>query len=119
LYESAEGLGLAALFPLERCLGIVAGVATPALADMVARLTVDFTQRQVLDALHSQCHVAWGVSTHRRVTKAMAEGIAPFQHTARLQMLLGWLTQAAGGGDRFTLAVRRDGLMLPIRGKGT
>jgi hypothetical protein len=51
----------------------------------------------------------------------MAEGIAPFQHAARLQMLLGWLTEAAGkiGPVRFTLAVGRDGLMLPIRGKDT
>ena len=49
LYESFDGLALPALFPLERFLGIVAGTATPALADVIARLCVDFTQRQVLD----------------------------------------------------------------------
>ena len=121
LYESLDDLGLTAVFPLERCLGIVAGVATPALADLVARLSVDFTQRQVLETLRQQQHVAWGASTLRSVTKAMADGIAPYQHAARVQMLLGWLKDAAqsGGSVRFTLAVGRDGLMLPIRGKTT
>ena len=121
LYESVDGLGLPALFPLERCLGIVGKVATPALADAVARLSVDFTQRQVLDALCQQYHVVWGVSTLRHVTQAMAEGIAPFQHAARVAKILEWLSQAAGkyGPVRFTLSVGRDGLMLPIRGKNT
>jgi hypothetical protein len=121
LYESLDGLGLPALFPLERSLGIVAGVATPALADMVARLCVDLTQRQVLDTLRQQNHVVWGVPTLRHVTQAMAEGIAPFQHAARVAKILNWLAQAAGksGPVRFTLSVGRDGLMLPIRGKST
>lgn len=121
LYESMDGLTLPALFPLERALGIVAGVATPALADLVARLSVDFTQRQVLDSLRQQNHVRWAPQTLRNVTRTMAEGIAPHQHAARVQKLLGWLKQAADGTGpvRFALAVGRDGLMLPIRGKET
>lgn len=121
LYEAFDDLGLPALFPLERSLGIVAAVATPGLADVVARLSVEFTQRQVLESLRQQCHVAWGVTTLRRVTKATAETIAPFQHAACVEKLLGWLKQAAesSGPVRFTLSVGRDGLMLPIRGKGT
>ena len=121
LYEPMEGLQLPALFPSERGLGIVARVSTPALADLVARLSVDFTQQQVLETLRQQHHVAWGATTLRRVTQAMAEGIAPFQQAARVDMLLAWLKQAAGGCGpvRFSLAVGRDGLMLPIRGKGT
>lgn len=121
LYESMDGLQLPALFPLERALGILAGVATPALADLVARLSVDFTQRQVLESLRQQNQVVWGAQTLRKVTQSMAEGIAPHQHAARLEMLLGWLKQAAQsvGPVRFALAVGRDGLMLPIRGKET
>lgn len=121
LYEAMDGLQLPALFPLERALGIVAGVATPALADLVARLSVDFTQRQVLESLRQRNHVAWGAQTLRNVTRAMAEGIAPHQHAARVKMLLGWLKRAAEGIGpvRFALAVGRDGLMLPIRGKET
>jgi len=121
LYESMDGLQLPALFPLKRALGIVAGVATPGLADLAARLSVDFTQRQVLESLRQQNYVLWGPRTLRKVTLAMAEGIAPHQHAAHLQRLLGWLKQAAEskGPVRFALAVGRDGLMLPIRGKET
>ena len=121
LYEPLDGLIQPALFPLERQLGIVAGVATPALADLVARLSVDFTQRQVLETLRQQQHVLWGAGTLRSVTKSMAEGIAPFQHAVHVHMVLGWLTQAAreSGPVRPTLSVGRDGLMLPIRGKET
>ncbi|MGH9611148.1 MAG: hypothetical protein ACRD34_15900, partial [Bryobacteraceae bacterium] len=121
LYESMDGLQLAALFPLERTLGIVAGVATPALADLTAQLSVDFTQRQVLQSLRQQNHVCWGVPTLRKVAQAMAEGIAPHQHAARVEKVLGWLKQASetAGPVRFALAVGRDGLMLPIRGKDT
>lgn len=121
LYESMDGLKLPALFPLERALGIVAGVATPALADLTARLSVDFTQRQVLESLCRQSSVTWGVQTLRKVTRAMAEGIAPHQHAAHVEMVLGWLKQAAtiAGPVRVALAVGRDGLMLPICGKDT
>ena len=121
LYESMDGLKLPALFPLEQALGIVAGVATPALADLVARLSVDFTQRQVLESLRQRNYVAWGAQTLRNVARAMAEGIAPYQQAARAQVLLGWLRKAAAsrGPVRFALAVGRDGLMLPIRGKQT
>ena len=117
LYEPSEGSGLPSLFPLERWLGIVAGVATPSLADLVGRLSVDFTQRQVLAALREQAHVVWGTETLRGVTQALAEAIAPFQHAARVELVLRWLRQAAEGIGpvRITLAVGRDGLMLPIR----
>ena len=121
LYEPLDGLRLPSLFPLEQALGIVAGVATPGLANVVARLSVSFTQRQVLETLREQHHVVWGATTLRRVTQALAEGIAPFQHAAGVERLLGWLKQAAdrSGPARFTLSVGRDGLMLPIRGKET
>ncbi len=117
LYEPSEGANVRSLFPLELWLGIVAGVATPALADLVGRLSVDFTQRQVLAALREQAHVVWGTNTLRDVTRALAEGIAPFQHAARVELVLGWLREAAKGvgPGRITLAVGRDGLMLPIR----
>jgi len=59
LYESTEGLGLPALFPLELDLGVVAGVATWALADRVAPLAVEFSQRQVLSVLREEHHVCW------------------------------------------------------------
>lgn len=83
LYESTEGLGLPALFPLQLELGIIAEVATPALADRVARLAVDFTQRQTLAVLREEHHVVWGAETLRKVTSGMAEVISPFRHVRR------------------------------------
>ena len=74
LYDPIDELGLSALFPLESQLGIVAGVATPALADRVARLAADLTQRQLLSVLLEEHQVRWGVETLRKVVAAMAEG---------------------------------------------
>lgn len=103
------------LFPLEIQLGIVAGVATPALADLVARLSVDLTQRQVLEQLLQQ-EVKWGIRTLRKLTSATAASMAPHRRTAQVQQLLTWLRTAAEQkvSRPFTLSVGRDGVMLPI-----
>ena len=118
LYEPSESLGLSCLFPLELQLGIVAGVATPALADRVALLSSDLTQRQLLDVLQSQHQVCWGTETLRKTVAAMAEGLSPFRHQAQVAKLLSLLQQAAdaGGPRKIQLVVGRDGIMLPIRG---
>lgn len=118
LYEPSESLGLSCLFPLELQLGIVAGVATPALANRVALLSSDLTQRQLLDVLRSQHHVCWGAETLRKTVTAMAEGVSPFRHQAQVAKLLNLLQQAAAtvGPRRIQLVVGRDGIMLPIRG---
>ena len=70
MYQPTEGLSQSALFPLELSLGLVAGVATPALADRVTLLSVDFSQRQVLAILRDQHHVYWGAETLRKSTQA-------------------------------------------------
>lgn len=113
-YQPLETSGRC-LFPLEIYLGIVASVATPALADCVGRMTADLTQRQLLDQLR-QRGIGWGVQTLRKVTNAMAERMSEHRHEAQVQQLLRWLQQAAGstGPRRFVLSVGRDGLMLPI-----
>lgn len=103
------------LFPLEIQLGIVGGVATPALADMVARLAADLTQRQTLDRLR-QHGITWGARTLRKVVAATAEVMSEHRHQAQLQSLLAWLARAAEGkGPRLpVLSVGRDGVMIPI-----
>lgn len=117
LYEPTE-MALPALFPLELQLGWVADVATPALADRVAQLAVDFSQQQVLTILREQHQVTWGAVTLRKVTASVAEAMSPFRHAAQVERLRGWLKAAAaeGGPRRIVLSVGRDGLMLPIRG---
>ena len=103
------------LFPLEVQLGIVSGVATPALADAVARMAADLTQRQTLERLR-QHGVCWGARTLRKVVAALAEAMSEHRHQAQVQCLLGWLTKAAAGKGprRFVLSVGRDGVMIPI-----
>jgi hypothetical protein len=113
-YQPLERCGRG-LFPLEIQLGIVAGVATPALADTVARLAADLTQRQTLDRLRQQ-GVLWGTRTLRKVVAAMADSMSEHRHGAQVQSLLSWLSRAAAGKGprRFVLSVGRDGVMIPI-----
>ena len=113
-YQPLETCGRC-LFPLEIQLGIVAGVATPALANMVARGAADLTQRQLLDQLRSH-EVVWGVGTLRKVTHAMAEILSVHRQEAQVQKVLDWLKQAAEstGPRRSTISVGRDGVMIPI-----
>ena len=118
LYEATEGLGLVALFPLELQLGLVRSIATPALADRVGWLASDLSQRQLLEVLRNEHQVHWGVQTLRKVTAATAEMMTPHRHAAQLTQVLTWLRQAdtGSGPRRITLAVGRDGVMLPIIG---
>lgn len=114
LYEPLE-TGGKCLFPLQIQLGIVMGVATPALADWVARKAADLTQRQLLNQLRS-LHVTWGVATLRKVTRAMAELMSEHRQEAQVRKLIAWLQQAdkSKGSRRPTLSVGRDGIMIPI-----
>ncbi len=103
--------------PLEVCLGIVAANATPALAQRVGRLSAQHTQQEMLDFLQREHHVRWPVKVLRSVTAAVSAGIAPHLREVQQQALLRWLEQArqSRGRYRVTLAVGRDGIMLPIR----
>lgn len=114
VYQPLETAGRC-LFPLQIQLGIVGGVATPALADHVARLSADLTQRHVLDQLRP-LGIRWGVSTLRKLQGAMAESLGEFRHPAQVAQVLAWLQRAAaaGGPRRIALSVGRDGIMLPI-----
>ena len=88
-YQPLETCGRC-LFPLEIQLGIVAGVATPALADAVSRMAADLTQKQTLQRLR-QHGVCWGVRTLRKVVAAMAETMSEHRHEAQVQRVLGRL----------------------------
>jgi hypothetical protein len=113
-YQPTERSGRG-LFPLELHLGIVAGVATPALADLVGQLAADLTQRQTLSRLRQQ-GVVWGARTLRKVTAAMAESMSEHRHEAQVQKVLQWLSVAAAskGPRRLVLSVGRDGVMIPV-----
>src|SRR5208283_3592442 len=120
LQEARED-GQKSFAPLELQLGIVAGSATPALAERVAFLAVGHTQQEVLQRLAEDHGVLWSVGVLRKVTAAVSAGLAEHLHQAQKVQLLQWLRQADGSKGRraIVLAVGRDGIMLPIRGEKT
>jgi hypothetical protein len=103
--------------PLELCLGLVANNATPAFAERVGRLASQHTQQELLDVLLRDHHVKWSVTVLRSVTAAVSAGIAAYLHNVQKRALLAWLAEArqSRGRRRVSMAVGRDGIMLPIR----
>jgi hypothetical protein len=120
LYEplqEARDDGQRSFSPLQMCLGLVGGNATPALAERVGRLASLHTQQELLLLLADDHHVDWSVKVLRAVTAAVSAGIAPYLRAAQQRLLLHFLAQASQsrGRRRIVLAVGRDGIMLPIR----
>jgi hypothetical protein len=120
LYEPLEA-GERCLFPLEINLGIVAGGATPALAERVAWLSSEHTQQEVLDQLRREHHVSWSVAMLRKVVAGARAGMQPHLHEAQVEQVLAWLQAAteSRGRHKPVLAVGRDGIFVPIRNEKT
>jgi hypothetical protein len=116
IYQAVEA-GEPGLAPLDEALGLVAGVATPALADAAARLTAELPQRATREALAARHGVSWADGTLRKVVAAMAANLTPHREPAQVEQLLAWLAAAAKSRGRHapTLAVGRDGVMIPMR----
>jgi hypothetical protein len=119
--QEARDDGQKSFSPLEVLLGIVAGNATPALAERVGREAASHTQEELLARLRRDHHVTWSVAVLRNVTTAVSGGLAEHLHDAQKAQLLGWLKEAndSKGRRKIVLAVGRDGIMLPIRGEAT
>jgi len=115
-YQAAEP-GERGLAPLERRLGIVARLATPALADQAARLNADLTQQQTREVLEERHGVAWSHGTLRRVVAAMAQHYAPLRHAAQVDRIIKLLKKAekSRGKHAPILSVGRDGVIIPTR----
>jgi hypothetical protein len=119
LYEAIEP-GEPALFPLEKQLGIEAGLATPALAERVGLWSVDHEQEQVRSLLLREHNVSWSVKSLRKVTMALRDGMASFREEAQVARAIELLKKAfaSKGKHRPVLAAGRDGIHMPIRKKG-
>jgi len=119
VYECLEP-GEPCVWPLELRLGVVAGRATPALAERVGRWSAEHEQDAVRALLQAEHGVSWSVTTLRKVAQAVREGVAEPGEEARRNRLLQWLAEAdqSSGKHRPTLACGRDGVMVPIRGQG-
>jgi hypothetical protein len=119
LYEATEA-GERALFPLERQLGIEAGLATPALAERVGLWSAEHEQEQVRALLRQEHGVAWSVKSLRKVVASLRDGLASFREAAQVARVLELLQRAeqSKGKHRPVLAAGRDGIHVPIRDKG-
>jgi hypothetical protein len=118
LYEDLEP-GNPCLFPLEKQLGIVAGAATPALAERAAWCLAQKPQAGTLAVLACDHAVHWSKDTLRAVTTAVAEGLEQQRPTTQVEQVLRWLVLAQKSRGRFrpALVVGRDGIHLPMRGR--
>ncbi len=116
LYEDLEP-GNPCLFPLERRLGVVAGAATPALAERASWWLAQHPQGGTLDLLARDHDVGWSAETLRNVSAAFAEGLETHRPAAQVEQILEWLQQASvsHGRHRPSLVVGRDGIHLPMR----
>jgi hypothetical protein len=116
LYEDLEP-GNPCLFPLEKQLGMVAGAATPALAERAAWWLAQCPQGGTLQILAHAHDVHWSKDTLRAVTAAVAEGLEPHRLEAQVEKILQCLTKAQASRGRFraALVVGRDGIHLPMR----
>jgi hypothetical protein len=116
LYEDLEP-GNPCLFPLERRLGVVAGAATPALAERASWWLAQHPQGVTLDLLERDHDVGWSAKTLRNVTAAFAEGLETHRPAAQVEQVLKWLKQASASRGRYrpSLVVGRDGIHLPMR----
>jgi len=119
LYEPAEP-GEKCLHPLEQRLGVVAGCASPALAERAALLAAQQPQRQALAALARDHGVRWSATTYRKVIRTLSAGLAEHRQPAQVARVLAWLHQAqqSKGRQRPVLAVGRDGVHVPLRQAG-
>jgi hypothetical protein len=119
VYEAMEP-GEPCLFPLEMQLGIEAGLATPALAERVGLWSAEHEQEQVRDLLRQEHNVAWSVTSLRKLTASLRDGLASFREEAQLAKLLELLEKAnkSRGRHRPVLAAGRDGIHVPIRAEG-
>jgi hypothetical protein len=119
VYEATEP-GESCLFPLEMQLGIEAGLATPALAERVGLLSAEHEQEQVRAVLRQEHGVSWSVTSLRKVTASLREGLASFREEAQVAKVLELLEKAyaSKGEHRPVLAAGRDGVHVPIRDEG-
>jgi hypothetical protein len=119
VYECLEP-GEPCIWPLELQLGVVAGLATPALAERVGRWSADHEQAAVCALLRAEHGMSWSVASVRKLAEAVRDGVAEPGEQARVDRIVELLTVAeqSSGKHRPALACGRDGVMVPIRGQG-
>ena len=93
VYECREP-GEPCIWPLELHPGVVAGRATPALAERVGRGSADHEQDAVRCLLRTGHGVSWSVKSLRNVAAAVRDGVAGPGEQARVDRLIELLDEA-------------------------
>lgn len=120
LYEPRGPRGRS-IHPLELRLGMEAGRAPPALAERIGSWATDHTQHAGL-ALGQRDHgVLWSCPSLRTLLGRLREGMAPPRAGVQVEQVGRWIEQARATRGRFrpTLSVGRDGIFVPLRGRGS
>ena len=119
-YYLNEEDGEPGLHPLWVRLGIGAGMATPALLERVARMSVDHTQAEVRAWLWREHGLRWSNDRLRAALRGFRQALLPFVAHLQQARLLTYLHQAeqSCGRHRPVLAAGRDGIMIPMRSGG-
>jgi hypothetical protein len=107
------------LHPLPDVLGVVA-FCTPGLASKAARLHSDHPQKVTLQILAEEHQVYWSEGCLRRVVACVAEILGEQRLAVQAARVVHYLEQASRswGTHLPVLAAGRDGVNLPIAGKG-
>jgi hypothetical protein len=119
-YYLCEEPGEPGIHPLHLQLGLLAGSATSVLAERVAGWAVDHSQRETRALLEREHGLRWSNDRLRNVLREFRRCVASFRQETQAERLLGWLEQAerSRGRHRPVLAAGRDGIMVPMRGRG-
>ena len=107
--------GLKSIAPLEDQLGIVAGSATPALAEEIGLLAQERSESGVREFLERMYDVKLCAESVGKVRDAVSQGIAKHLQDEQVRTLLNAIRDGKKLG-RVILSVGRDGIFLPMRG---
>ena len=107
--------GLKSMAPLAEQLGLVAGKATPALAEVIGRLSQERSESGVGEVLRREHHVTLAAETVCLVRDAVARGIAQHLEDEQVRVLLEAIRAGQAQGQ-VILSAGRDGIFVPLRG---
>ena len=118
VYRRADGANRNVLAPLDHWLGVVHCRASPALAERIAAAAAERTQGETLAWLARDHGVRWNAGQLRRAVRTLAKELEPQRLEVAAARLRALLEQArkSKGRQRPTLALGRDGVMVPAVG---
>lgn len=107
--------GTRSMAPLVEQLGIVADNATPALAEVIGRLSQEHSESGVREFLGREHAVKLSSQSIGKIRDAVAGGISAHLREQQVRFLLETIRQGRPQGQ-IILAVGRDGIYVPQRG---